>query len=423
LRRVTALLLALSLLATASVVAATTPRAPRFESCVGSGPGCSRPPYNQLGHVVALAVAPDGRHLYASEFDRDTVTAFAIRPGRRLGFAGCIADAVVARRGCTTAPEGTLEGPAGLAAGNGALFVASERSSTVARLRLRTGAEPTFGSCLGASEGACAKGTQATLGGATALAFGPGGRDLYLASSDAAALTRIKVGGGGLTAKGCLAYAGAFGCKRARKNSLVGADALALAPSGRAAYAVAFSSAAVTELGRSSSGVLTYRGCVGDRGPADCRGLPRGTLTGAAGIAVAPDGRAVYVASQVGTVTRFAVAPSGRLAFTGCIADDGLGGCAPVPGKPLAGATGIVVSPDGRTVYVAAQRADAIVALSTAGATPRLVGCVRAGGGHGCDAAAPGSLRGAYSLAGDATGDRLFSGSVGAGAVSAFSLR
>ena len=94
----------------------------------------------------------------------------------------------------------------------------------------------------------------------------------------------------------------------------------------------------VTELTRSSSGSLAYRGCVGDRGPADCRPLPRGTLAGAAGIAVAPGGRDLFVASQVGTVTHFKVTAGGRLAFAGCIGDGGLAGCEPAPGHLLAGA-------------------------------------------------------------------------------------
>ncbi len=421
-RRAAALLVALSLLLAATAVAASAP-GPRFESCVGSGGGCAKAPAGTLGGVAALAIAPDGRHLYAAGFGADAVSAFAVGAGGRLRFDGCVADGTAVAPACATAPAGVLEGPAGLAVGRGALFVAGQRSSTVTRLALHGGGRPTFADCLASAPDTCAGGAQVTLRGATALALGPGGRDLYLAASDASTLTRIRTGGGALRARGCLAYAGAFGCGRARKNSLSGVDALVVAPGGRAAYAVAFAGAAVTELARAGGGTLRYRGCVGDRGPTDCRPLPRGTVSGAAGVAIAPDGHDLYVASQVGTVTHFTVTPGGRLAFAGCIGDDGLAGCARAPRGLLSGATGIAVAPDGRTLYVAAKGADAIVELAAGGAVPRVVGCVGAAGGHGC-APAPGpSLRGAYGVAVAPGGGRLYVGASGSGAIGSFGLR
>jgi DNA-binding beta-propeller fold protein YncE len=419
-RRAAALLLALSLLVVASAAAATTARAPGFESCVGAGGGCAKVPAGTLDGVAALALAPDGRHLYAAAFGGDAVSAFSIGAGGRLRFDGCVAEAGA---GCAEAPEGTLGSPAALAVGRGALYVASQGSDAVARLALGGGGRPSFRDCVAAGGEACATGGAAALRGPTALALAPGDRDLYAASADGASLTRLRVGGGKLRATGCLAYAGAFGCGRLRKNSLSGADGIVVAPNGRAAWAVAFASAAVTELARSSSGALRYRGCLGDRGPADCRPLPRGTLAGAAGIAVAPDGRDLYVASQVGTVTHFSVMAGGRLAFAGCIGDGGLAGCEEAPGHLLSGATGIAVAPDGRTLYVAAKDSDAIVELSLAGAAPKLLGCVRGGGGRGCGSAPAAALQGAYGLALAPRGGSLYAAASGSGAVSAFGLR
>jgi DNA-binding beta-propeller fold protein YncE len=422
LKRAGALLVALLLVAT-SATAATTGGAPRFEACVGAGGGCAKPPAKALDGVAALAVAPDGRHLYAAGFASDAVSALRVGARGRLRFDGCVADGGAALAGCATAPEGTLQSPAGLAVGGGGLYVASQGSDAVTRLGLRGGGRPTFRECVAAAGEACATKGAAALRGPTALALGPGGRDLYVASGEGGSVARLRAGEGRLRAAGCLAYAGAFGCRRVRKNSLVGADGIAVAPDGRAAYAVAFDSAAVTELGRSASGALTYRGCIGDRGVADCRGLRRGTLAGAAGVATAPDGRDLYVASQVGTVTRFAVTRGGRLAFSGCIGDGGLAGCAPAPRRLLAGATGLAIAPDGRTLYVAAKGADAIVELSTAGAAPSFLGCVRAGGGNGCASAPATSLRGAYALAGAPDGRSLYAGASGSGAVGSFDQR
>jgi DNA-binding beta-propeller fold protein YncE len=206
-----------------------------------------------------------------------------------------------------------------------------------------------------------------------------------------------------------------------RKNSLAGADAIAVAPGGHAAYAVAFQSAALTELRRSPSGRLTYRGCVGDDGLSGCRVLHHGSLTGATAVAVSPDGRDVYVASQVGTVTRFTASKGGRLAFAGCIGDAGLAGCSPVPGKLLAGATGIAVAPDGRTLYVAASGSDALVELSVgAKGAPRLASCLRARGQGPCAPSSAGALRHLGAVTGSPEGRSLYTGGALGATVSSF---
>jgi hypothetical protein len=376
---VAALALALLVVAATALAAGDSAGGARFESCIGVGRGCAATEKRALDGVSAIAVSPDGRHLYTSAFGSDVVGAFAVGAGGRLRFDGCVAGEGVAGTTCATAPEDTLDGPAGIVAGRGALFVASQGGNAVVRLGLHDGGHPTFRDCVAVAEDSCATRGAAALVGPVGLAFGPGDRDLYVASSEGASLTRLRVGAGAPRPAGCLAYAGAFGCGRVRKNSLAGADAIAIAPGGRAAYAVAFQSAALTELHRSPSGRLTYRGCVGDDGLSGCRALHHGSLTGATAVAVAPDGRDVYVASQVGTVTRFAATKSGRLAFAGCIGDAAIAGCTPVPRKLLAGASGIAVAPDGHTLYVAAWRSSALVELSV-GATgaPRLAGCFRA---------------------------------------------
>jgi DNA-binding beta-propeller fold protein YncE len=419
-----AALLVLSLVVAATPRAAPTQGQVRFESCVGAGHGCAAVSPGVISGVTSLAVSPDGRHLYTSAFTGDAVSAFDVGSAGRLRFDGCVAGGEgPATKACAPAPEGSLENPAGIVAGRGALFVASQRSDAVVRLALSGGGDPTFRDCVGAVAGSCATDGGAALLGPVGLAFGPGDRDLYVASSEGASLTRLRIGAGGLRATGCLAYGGAFGCGRVRKNSLVGADAVAVAPGGRAAYAVAFDSAALTELRRSPSGRLTYDGCIGDDDGSGCRRLPHGTLTGAAGIAVAPDGRDVYIASQVGTVTRFTVSKGGRLAFAGCIGDAGVAGCASVPAKLLAGATGIAVAPDGSTLYVAASGAEALVELSVgAKGAPRLADCFRAHAGGPCRSASGGALRHLGAVATSPDGRSLYTGGALGASVSSFAI-
>jgi hypothetical protein len=419
---VAAFAMVLLAVAATALAAGGSAREARFESCVGVARGCAPTEKRALDGVSALAVSPDGRHLYTSAFGSDEVGAFAVRPGGRLRFDGCVADEGVVGTTCAIAPENVLQAPTGIVAGHGSLYVATQAGDAVVRLALRAGGNPTFRDCIAVAEESCARRGAASLQGPVGLAFGPGDRDLYVASSEGASLTWLRTGGGTPRVAGCLAYGGAYGCGRVRKNSLAGADAIAVAPGGRAAYAVAFQSAALTELHRAPSGRLTYRGCVGDDGLSGCRDLRHGSLTGATGVAVSPDGRDVYVASQVGTVTRFTVSKSGRLAFAGCIGDAAIPGCAPVPRKLLAGASGIAVAPDGRTLYVAAWGSSALVELSVgAPGAPRIAGCFRA---HDPDCrSAPGlARRHVDAVTASPDGRSLFTGGALGATVSSFAI-
>ncbi len=404
---------AAALVLASGALAAAPAAGPTFGSCVsaGGGGGCAELPAGSLAGAAGIAVSPDSGSVFASAFRGDAVSSFG--GTGRLRFRGCVAEAGAG--GCAAAPAGSLEGPAGVAVAprGGGVYVASEVGGTVARLA-RSGSGSgglRFGSCVAATEMAgCQPATAPSLRGATGLALGPGGRDLYVASAAGAAVTRLVPGASGqLRPAGCLAYARRFGCQRLPKNSLAGADAIAVAPGGDAVYVAGFASAAVTELRRSPSGSLRYRGCIGDAGTSGCRSLPRGSLSGASGIAVSPDGGSVFVVSQVGTLTRFDVSPHGRLAFAGCLADRALAGCAPIPGRVLAGATGIALGPGGEDLYVTAQRADALVHLrAPAGGSLAFVGCLSPSGEHGCHPAPAAALSDPYAIVASPDGRALY---------------
>lgn len=213
--------------------------------------------------------------------------------------------------------------------------------------------------------------------GSRALAVSPDGRNLYVASSlsDAIAVFRRNPKTGALTqpsgAAGCVALQGADGC-----GTAVGLDApnsVAVSPDGRTVYATARDSSSIAVFHRSpKTGRLTQlpgaEGCL--------TGLPQPAPVCGAGralaypdvVVVSPDGRNVYVGAFFGNaVVNFAVNPAtGGLTqlsgSAGCIAEGATNGCA--LGIALGNPEGLGISNDGATVYAAAASSSAVAILT-----------------------------------------------------------
>jgi hypothetical protein len=124
-------------------------------------------------------------------------------------------------------------------------------------------------------------------------------------------------------------------------------------------------------------GQLTYDRCfANDDGVAGCEALAGAPIASASGVAVSPDGSSVYVASYgSNSVAHFVRSgPGGELAFEGCLANNGPEvGCLDLPYDSLGSARDVAISPDGKSVYVAsAYTTDAWAARPhTAAATCR----------------------------------------------------
>jgi len=168
---------------------------------------------------------------------------------------------------------------------------------------------------------------------------------------------------------------------------------------------------------------------VSDAGADGCG--PGHALAGALGAAISRDGRNVYVASyDDGSVAVFARdQATGRLrqlaGLDGCVEqpdEDGQLPDACVPGAGLFHAAKIVVSPDGRNVYVLSGDALALFRRGAFGALAQLpgqAGCFSSDGSDGSCAASP-LLEGGLGLAISPDGLNLYVASYVSGSIASF---
>lgn len=233
--------------------------------------------------------------------------------------------------------------------------------------------------------------------GSRAIALSPNGKHVYVASSgsDAIAIFFRNPKNGTLSqakgAGGCIAAKAAEGCAIA-----VGLDApnsVAVSADGRNVYATARDSNAVVAFARNpKSGALTQlppaSGCVAGLAIPGCV-LGR-ALVGPDVVVISPDGKNVYVGSFFGNaVAEFARdATTGALTqpsgTAGCIAEGAANGCA--SGTALGAPEGLAITGDGTAVYVAAALSNAVSVLARDTTTGTLS---QATDGSGCIVDAP----------------------------------
>src|SRR5581483_5424515 len=110
---------------------------------------------------------------------------------------------------------------------------------------------------------------------------------------------------GGLSYVGCVANKGRYGCRPVDSNSVESVVGLAVSPDGRSLYTASEDHAALARFDRGAHGGLTYRGCYSSGGfeaSRDCREAPRGTLHFADSVQVSPDGGSVYLGDYLAVV-------------------------------------------------------------------------------------------------------------------------
>jgi DNA-binding beta-propeller fold protein YncE len=336
--------------------------------------GCA--PAVGLNGPNSVAVSPDGRNVYATSLGSEAVTVFQRSPSsgaltQRLDGSGCIAAIPVP--GCVSGralvgPDVIVASPDGRNVYVGSFFgnavAVFNRDASTGTLTQPSGSS----GCLAATASSgCATGL--ALESLEGMAISQDGMNLYLGAAVSEAIVTLarNPSTGALTqatdGSGCIASTPLAGCTTGAE--LDGADAVAVSPDGRSVYAAALFSKSVTSFTRaSSSGLLTQ-----EAGTAGCLVFLRSTgcsfgraLNAPEGVAVSPDGADVYAASYApGAIAVLARdKKSGVIAQiphkAGCVGS--LGDCSPA--RALGGVGSLVLSPDGRYLYAAASKSDAI---------------------------------------------------------------
>jgi 6-phosphogluconolactonase (cycloisomerase 2 family) len=427
--------------------------------CISEGGAiCGTPSGRALNGPGALAVSPDGKNVYVASAISDAVAVFSRdasngRLTQLAGSAGCIVNgpstdvvgcdntgrALNAAQGLSVSPDGKFVYVAASASKAIAVFARNGDTGALAQLAGGDG-------CIvhaDAADIATCDNTARNLFFPASGVFSPGGAHFYVSLANGISAFSRNVDTGKLTevpgASGCIVNGPDTDvptCDNTGRG-LENVFAVAPSPDGAHLYAGAFLSNSLAVLSRdAASGGLTQlagaEGCVVDAPATDvatCNNSGKG-LAGADYPLVSADGKHVYVAgfgdaTGGGNVAAFSRNANGsvtQLPAPGDCVTDAAGGCG-ATGTGLAGASGLVLSPDDR-LYVAGLDDDAIAAFSRQPSTGAIA---QLAAPHDCFAEAPGEcgsfgqgLDGALGLALSPDGRFLYSTATDGDAVAMF---
>jgi DNA-binding beta-propeller fold protein YncE len=384
---------------------------------------CFDLPFEPLQQASSVALSPDGRSVYVTGYAGDSIThLFA---GDKLALDGCLND--TGSQNCGDLAQSPLDGASDVAVSpdGRSVYVASFGARAVLHFFREPGGQLFYDGCLAndASDG-CVDLPGAPLEGAGTVAVSPDGRSVYVGGIT---LARFGVSGpeGQIVYTGCLNNDGSHGCVDLPGEPLDGVDDVAVSADGKSVYAASFTGDTLGVLLRDKvTGKLDWDGCLNDDGSDGCVNVPGSPLDGAIGVTASADGRSVYVASAVSDSLSHLARnqATGGLAWVDCLSNDGSDNCVDVPGAPLDYAADVAVSPDGRSVYVAAYDSDAVAHVVRDPRTGRLAwgGCLADTGAEGCVDVAAAPLNGAQAVAVSPDGRSVLVGSAFGSAVARF---
>ncbi len=380
-----------------------------------------------LSYVSSIVVSPDGKSAYAASrsssdaiviFDRNTTTGELTQ---KAGTAGCISDTGGGGiNGGGSCVNGTaIDGPRDLvvSADGESVYMASttsnaisvfDRNTTTGALTQKAGTAGCIsedGTDTDGTANACQDGT--ALLGPGSIAISPDDETVYLGTNEAVAIFDRNPTTGALTQKagtaGCVSESGTAGaCQDGRAlDEVIG---VSVSPDGKSVYSVANGSSAIAIFDRNTtSGALTQKagtaGCVSDTGTGGtCQDGK--ALSDPFVIEFSPDGASAYVPSSddnaVAILDRNTTtgALTQKAGTAGCVSETGDSGTCQAAGETMRDAVSVAVSPDGKSVYVAAAFSAAVTVFDretpSGGLTPKVgaAGCISSAGTNGlCEAA------------------------------------
>jgi DNA-binding beta-propeller fold protein YncE len=402
--------------------------------------GCARA--GALAEVAAVAVSPDDRFVYAVaggtlNDGTDGILTFARTAGTgALRPVGCITanggdgrvgseglcergDALVGARDIAISPDGENA------------YVASSGSGGLAWLkRDKLTGRLTPSGCVKDTPRADRCSEMPNLLGASAVAVSPDGNDVYVAAATSGALHAFErePATGRLVHVQCLSETGSDGACEAAP-ALQAVTDLAMAPDGKSLYAAGISGAVARFARDPQSGTLRETACLLESAPGGGPCRDAAGIDGAAGVAVSPDSRDLYVAASGSeAVTSFRAGPEGALSQTGCIARatdvDGPSD-SPVEAGCTAGTevwepVAVAASADGRTVYAAGLDTVTSYRRDPASGAFRQTGCAEEDNGGFCQAAR--AIDGVRAVAVTSDGTNVYTASDSEHAVAAFGV-
>jgi DNA-binding beta-propeller fold protein YncE len=220
---------------------------------------------------------------------------------------------------------------------------------------------------------------------------------------------------GRITPKDCIGDKGEGTCNVETKG-LEGVDDIVVSHDGDSAYGVSFQDSAIVTFKRTSAGKLKPKSCIADKGnnQDNCSKTAKG-LSSPVGVAISKDGESVYVAGRDDdAISIFKRDESdGSLKSKGCLADatSNPDGCAD-DAAGIARPEGLAISSDGDSLYVASYDQHAVSWLKRTGdGSLKPKGCVglESNNSAGCSETMKG-LDNLFAVAVSKNGKSLYAG-------------